>query len=127
MSQPLYIYPQWIRAKRELIEVVLRARGDEERMRAVTEWMRTHLFEFGVDFKIYEHDLKIASDPAALMAHVRESNIRKIAHEIARKGLFYEEQTSGPMGAVPEVRNIRCSLVVCGVPTLGVGPAERSD
>ena len=122
MSEPLYIYPAWLRAKRALMEIVAPLYGGADRINA---WFKNHVFEFGQEIFIHKEEMEhVAADMEKYMAYQDEKAIHSIAKEIFKKGLFTKETVAD--GRHGGGTRLRYMLIVCGAPP-SVGPAERHE
>lgn len=118
MSDPCFIYPQWLAAKRKLLErlepLTLR------QVDVIDSFFRNCIFEIGCDHmtdKLYLESCRQQS--ADHQAYVREKQARFICETIFEKGLYLEQVTSNGF-----IETTRTTVLVCGVPLI-VGPAER--
>jgi hypothetical protein len=117
MSDPLFIYPAWLKAKRQLTDA-LELNPKQEKILA--EWFKSHIFEFAQEFTESREIVKrFQNDPKYTEYHDRKM-LMGIAENIFAQGLFIKEITHPWTERVTRLR-----LLVCGVSPLGVGPAER--
>lgn len=122
MSKPIFIYPQWMSAKRDLYNRLMEAGGVSSRhLDIIDAWMSNHIFEFGCETTIHPD---ISSDERERYTdHMRRNSMFRLIDEIHKKGLFCEIER-GPVPGDYSQR-LTTTLLVCGVPSLGVGPGTR--
>lgn len=120
MSDPAYIYPEWIKAKRELINGIWERYHDKnEILNFVDDWLENHLFEFGASYK-FSKEFHAKMTEKERLSMVNHYSAAKLVDMILEKGMYYRRIIDNNLYDV----SYETRIVVCGAPRL-VGPATR--
>ena len=118
-QKPSFIYPQWMTAKRKLIE---KLKLTPQQTVILNAWFARNIFEFGQDYTISREVLEQSNIPQTdLLDESRYVMARRLLENILSKGMFLEQITDTWLG-----KNIRMTILIAGSPLL-VGPEEGGE
>lgn len=116
-----YIYPQWQKAKRTLVELI--EENPKQVRRIVDEFFMRYVFEVGT-YQIVEWD-HMSATRTLIEGDILYGAARRIADEIVAKGLYMVQKTPEPIFPGNRREKIEHRVLVLGVPPFGVGPGTR--
>ncbi len=115
-NEPQYIYPQWLNAKRQLIDTL---KLDSIQAHILEGWFRAHLFEFCISCSISKDLYGISLSDAE--KEIEYKMMRKLSEQIFKKGMFYEERFEDLFSL-----KIRRTILIAGCADV-IGPEEHFE
>jgi hypothetical protein len=85
--KPSYIYPEWGRAKSDLIKALM-ATDRKNIPEVVYKWFESHVFEVGATNSVSRMELERANTPQDLLKHEEQRSFYKLADTLRENGLY---------------------------------------
>lgn len=94
VSKPDFIYPQWMSAKRSLVEKLMAVDGGVSRqhLEIIDAWMKNYIFEFGVEANLSKFELERADTADEFIDHMRRQAMFMLIESIHKKVCFVRYQ-----------------------------------
>ena len=121
MSQPEFLYVQWLTAKRMLIERLYHCNQKQDAVDLVTKFFENHIFEVGVELSIDEQFSR-RKNSEEMMHFQRRQGIGHMLDALMEKGLYMMTPYNQVEGE--HVYKSQMTILVCGTPKI-VGPGTR--
>lgn len=113
-----YIYPSWIKAKRDLSEAL---KLTHEQKDILNDWFKHHCFEYGASTAVHRREIGDPERKENIEYHVTRSNLGKIMQTLADKGLVQQSQINHD----EHMRIYETRILIFGYSPLGIGDAVR--